>query len=115
MAAVAARGVPTGAVALHLHDTYGQALANVVAGLDAGVREFDSSVGGLGRCPYARGATGNLATEDLVWLLHGMGIATGADLDALVGVSRWIGARTGRAELCSRVTTALVAAGEPGR
>lgn len=108
--AVTAAGVPAEAVALHLHDTYGQALANVVAGLDAGVREFDSSVGGLGRCPYARGATGNLATEDLVWLLHGMGIETGADLDALVGVSRWISARIGRAESCSRVTTALIAA-----
>ncbi|GAA5064908.1 hydroxymethylglutaryl-CoA lyase [Thermocatellispora tengchongensis] len=112
--AVAARGVAEDAVALHLHDTYGQALANVVAGLDAGVREFDSSVGALGRCPYARGATGNLATEDLVWLLHGIGIATGVDLDALVGVSRWIGARTGRADLRSRVATALVAAEAAG-
>ncbi|MEV0161511.1 hydroxymethylglutaryl-CoA lyase [Nonomuraea fuscirosea] len=107
---LAALGVPAGDLALHLHDTYGQALANVVAGLDAGVREFDSSVGGLGRCPYARGATGNLATEDLVWLLHGMGIATGADLDALAGVSRWIGAQLGRTGLPSRVTTALAAA-----
>ncbi|MEV0381169.1 hydroxymethylglutaryl-CoA lyase [Nonomuraea sp. NPDC050643] len=104
------RGVAADAVALHLHDTYGQALANVVAGLDAGVREFDSSAGGLGRCPYARGATGNLATEDLVWLLHGMGIATGVDLDALVGVSRWIAAQMGRADLPSRVATALLAA-----
>ena len=82
--AVEAAGVARNRVALHLHDTYGQALANVLAGLEAGVTEFDSSAGGLGGCPYARSATGNLATEDLVWMLEGLGIPTGVDLAALV-------------------------------
>ena len=77
---VAAAGVPRDRIALHLHDTYGQALANVLAGLEAGVTEFDSSAGGLGGCPYAKSATGNLATEDLVWMLDGLGIETGVDL-----------------------------------
>lgn len=74
-------------VALHLHDTRGTALANVVAGLEMGVRSFDSSAGGLGGCPYAPGASGNVSTEDLVYLLHGMGVETGVDLDALCSVS----------------------------
>jgi hydroxymethylglutaryl-CoA lyase len=87
--------VPTGAIALHLHDTRGTALANVLAGLQAGVSTFDASCGGLGGCPYAPGATGNLATEDLVNLLHGLGIETGVDLDALLGASRFIEARLG--------------------
>jgi hydroxymethylglutaryl-CoA lyase len=108
--AVAGAGVPRGALALHLHDTYGQALGNVQAGLRAGVTEFDSSVGGLGRCPFARGATGNLATEDLVWLLHGLGIETGIDLEAFVRISQWIGKWLGR-PVPSRVATALTAAG----
>jgi hydroxymethylglutaryl-CoA lyase len=73
-------GVPRDRIALHLHDTYGQALANVLAGLEAGIVEFDSSAGGLGGCPYAKSATGNLATEDLVWMLDGLGIDTGVDL-----------------------------------
>ena len=106
----AGAGVPREALALHLHDTYGQALGNVQAGLRAGVTEFDSSAGGLGRCPYARGATGNLATEDLVWLLHGLGIETGIDLEALVRTSQWMSRILGR-PLPSRVTTALTAAG----
>ncbi|UXM94649.1 hydroxymethylglutaryl-CoA lyase [Bartonella sp. HY329] len=71
-------------IALHFHDTYGQALANILACLDLGVNVLDSSVAGLGGCPYAKGATGNVASEDLVYMLHGMGIETGIDLDALV-------------------------------
>jgi hydroxymethylglutaryl-CoA lyase len=103
---VEAAGVPRARVALHLHDTYGQALANVLAGLEAGVTEFDSSAGGLGGCPYAKSATGNLATEDLVWMLEGLGIETGVDLATLVETSRWIAARLGRPSP-SRVVTAL--------
>ena len=106
----AAAGVPRELLALHLHDTYGQALGNVQAGLRAGVTEFDSSAGGLGRCPFAKGATGNLATEDLVWLLHGLGIETGVDLEALVRVTQWMSRTLGR-PLPSRVAAALTAAG----
>ena len=76
--------VPMGALAVHFHDTRGQALANVFACVEAGVRVVDASVAGLGGCPYANGATGNVATEDVVYLLHGMGFATGIDLDALI-------------------------------
>lgn len=86
MRALAAE-VPLEKVALHLHDTRGTALANVVAGLESGVRSFDSAAGGLGGCPYAPGASGNLATEDLVYMLHGMGIDTGVDLDRLCAAS----------------------------
>jgi isopropylmalate/homocitrate/citramalate synthase len=82
--------VPIEAVALHFHDTRGQALANVMAGLDAGVTTFDASAGGLGGCPYAPGATGNLATEDLIYMLDGLGIATGVSLPALLDASRLI-------------------------
>ena len=78
------RDMDLGALALHFHDTRGTALANVVAGLEAGVRIFDSSLGGLGGCPYAPGASGNLATEDLVYMLEGMGVSTGVDLEKLV-------------------------------
>lgn len=106
----AAAGVPRELLALHLHDTYGQALGNVQAGLRAGVTEFDSSAGGLGKCPFAKGATGNLATEDLVWLLHGLGIETGVDLEALVRVTQWMSRTLGR-PLPSRVAAALTAAG----
>lgn len=80
MDAHAAVGVGPDAVALHFHDTYGQALANVHAGLQAGVTCFDASAGGIGGCPFAGSATGNLATEDLLWMLDGLGIRTGADL-----------------------------------
>ena len=93
---VEAAGVPRDRIALHLHDTYGQALANVLAGLEAGITEFDSSAGGLGGCPYAKSATGNLATEDLVWMLDGLGIDTGVDLPALVQTSRWLATELGR-------------------
>jgi hydroxymethylglutaryl-CoA lyase len=76
--------MPLNKLALHFHDTRGTALANVLAGLDGGISTFDSSLGGLGGCPYAPGAAGNLATEDLVYMLHGLGVATGIDLDKLV-------------------------------
>jgi hydroxymethylglutaryl-CoA lyase len=101
-----AAGVPRDRIALHLHDTYGQALANVLAGLESGVTEFDSSAGGLGGCPYAKSATGNLATEDLVWMLEGLGIETGVDLSPLVATSRWLATKLGRPSP-SRVVAAL--------
>jgi hydroxymethylglutaryl-CoA lyase len=90
--AVSAR-VPLERIALHFHDTRGTALANVLAALDLGVSTFDASAGGLGGCPYAPGATGNLATEDLVYVLDGLGIETGVDLDKLVDASRFIESR----------------------
>jgi isopropylmalate/homocitrate/citramalate synthase len=77
-------------LAMHFHDTRGTALANVLAALELGIAIFDSSSGGLGGCPYAPGASGNLATEDLLYLLHGMGIETGASLDAVVAASRYL-------------------------
>ncbi|TSE29800.1 hydroxymethylglutaryl-CoA lyase [Tepidimonas charontis] len=92
----------------HFHDTYGQALANTLAALQMGVWNFQSSVAGLGGCPYARGATGNVATEDVVYLLHGLGIDTGIDLDALVDAGAWISAQLGR-PTGSRVGRALLA------
>ena len=88
--------VPSDQLALHLHDTRGTALANALVGLELGVRDFDSSVAGLGGCPYAPGAAGNLATEDLVYMLHGMGIETGIDLEALIEAGRVGEAVTGR-------------------
>lgn len=103
---VEAAGVPRDRIALHMHDTYGQALANVLAGLEAGVTDFDSSAGGLGGCPYAKSATGNLATEDLVWMLEGLGIETGVDLSTLVATSRWLATKLGRPSP-SRVVAAL--------
>jgi hydroxymethylglutaryl-CoA lyase len=104
------RQVPAERLALHLHDTHGTALANVLAGLDAGVTTFDAAIGGLGGCPYAPGASGNLATEDLVYMLRGMGVETGVDLDRLVAagelaqrlVGRELPGRTLRAEVGAR-------------
>ncbi|MEU6808238.1 hydroxymethylglutaryl-CoA lyase [Streptomyces sp. NPDC046831] len=90
------RGVPTPAVGVHFHDTYGQALANTLAALRHGVTTVDASAGGLGGCPYAKSATGNLATEDLVWMLRGLGIDTGVDLGRLVATSAWMAERLGR-------------------
>ncbi|MGH3432683.1 MAG: hydroxymethylglutaryl-CoA lyase [Thermocrispum sp.] len=110
LAAVTPR-VPVEAVAVHFHDTYGQALANTLAALRHGVTTIDSSAGGLGGCPYAESATGNLATEDLVWMLDGLGIEHGADLDALVRTSTWMAQRLGR-PAPSRVVGALGAIGE---
>jgi hydroxymethylglutaryl-CoA lyase len=92
----------------HFHDTYGQALSNTLAALELGVWNFQSSVAGLGGCPYAKGATGNVATEDVVYLLQGMGIETGIDLDALVDVGAWISEQLGRPS-GSRVGRALLA------
>ena len=92
----------------HFHDTYGQALANTLAALELGVWQFDTSVAGLGGCPYAKGATGNVATEDVVYLLHGMGIETGIDLDALVDAGAWISEQLGRPS-GSRAARALLA------
>jgi len=101
-----ARSVPMDQLAVHFHDTYGQALANIHTCLEAGVRVIDSSVAGLGGCPYARGATGNVATEDVVYMLHGLGMETGIDLMQLARVGDWIAgeldrprSRTGQAIL----------------
>jgi hydroxymethylglutaryl-CoA lyase len=91
-----AEAIPRARLAVHFHDTRGTALANVLAALTEGVAIVDASAGGLGGCPYAPGASGNLATEDLLYMLHGMGIATGVDLDALVAVSISLGERLGR-------------------
>ncbi len=96
MATAVARGVPLERLAVHFHDTRGQALANVLACLQLGITTVDASVAGLGGCPYADGASGNLATEDLVYMLHGMGIETGIDLDALIAAGRYICAAMGR-------------------
>ena len=100
--------IPAQQLALHCHDTYGQALANILVGLQNGIATVDASVAGLGGCPYARGATGNVATEDVVYMLNGMGIHTGIDLDALVSagarISEALGRRNG-----SRAANALLA------
>ncbi len=85
-----ARRVPLEKLAGHYHDTYGQALANIYASLELGVSTFDASVAGLGGCPYAAGASGNVATEDVVYMLHGLGVRTGVDLERLVEVGEWI-------------------------
>ena len=106
--AVAAE-LPMSALAVHFHDTYGQALANILACLDEGVRVVDAAVSGAGGCPYAKGASGNVASEDVVYLLHGLGLRTGVDLDALADTGRWLAARLGR-ETGSRVGKALAAA-----
>jgi hydroxymethylglutaryl-CoA lyase len=103
-----ARHVPLQQLAGHYHDTYGMAVANVHASYQFGLRCFDASVGGLGGCPYAKGATGNVATEEVVYLLHGLGADTGIDLDALVDVAAWISSQLGR-EPVSRVARALLA------
>ena len=88
--------IPMPQLAVHFHDTYGQALANVFACLEAGVRSVDAAVAGLGGCPYAQGASGNLASEDLAYQLHGLGMDTGVDLDALCDTARWINGELGR-------------------
>jgi len=100
--------VPAGRLALHLHDTRGTALANALAGLEEGITTFDASVGGLGGCPYAPGASGNLATEDLVYLLHGMGYDTGIDFEKLVKAGALAQRLTGR-ELPGRALRAALA------
>ncbi|WP_036142881.1 hydroxymethylglutaryl-CoA lyase [Luteibacter sp. 9135] len=105
--AVAAE-VPMASLAVHFHDTYGQALANILACLEEGVRVVDSAVSGTGGCPYARGATGNVASEDVIYMLHGMGMTTGVDLDRLVETGAWLAGQLGKAT-ASRVTRARTA------
>ncbi|MCP9958906.1 MULTISPECIES: hydroxymethylglutaryl-CoA lyase [Streptomyces] len=96
LGALGEAGVPASRIAVHFHDTYGQALANTLAALQHGVATVDASAGGLGGCPYAKSATGNLATEDLVWMLHGLGIETGVDLERLAATSVWLAEELGR-------------------
>jgi hydroxymethylglutaryl-CoA lyase len=101
--------VPMAALAVHFHDTYGQALANILACLEEGVRVVDSAVSGTGGCPYAKGATGNVASEDVVYMLHGMGLETGIDLDLLINTGAWLATQLHK-ETASRVTRARIAA-----
>jgi hydroxymethylglutaryl-CoA lyase len=105
-------GVPTNAIGVHFHDTYGQALSNTLAALQHGVTTVDASAGGLGGCPYAKSATGNLATEDLVWMLQGLGIETGVDLGRLTATSAWMAEQLGRPSP-SRTVRALVKTAQP--
>ncbi|WP_306564589.1 hydroxymethylglutaryl-CoA lyase [Aquabacterium sp.] len=104
----AMKHVPLAELSGHFHDTYGQALTNIYASLQLGVHIFDTSIAGLGGCPYAKGATGNVATEDVVYLLHGLGITTGIDLDRLVDAGAFISGVLGRKPV-SRVSNALLA------
>ena len=103
---VVAGSVPVAHLAMHFHDTYGQALANLYAGMEEGVRVIDSAAGGLGGCPYAPGATGNVATEDVVYMIQGMGIATGVDMPKLVAATNEISKLIGRSPV-SRVAAAI--------
>ena len=100
------RGVALDSIGVHFHDTYGQALSNTLAALQCGVTTVDASTGGLGGCPYAESATGNLATEDLVWMLDGLGIETGVDLEKLVETTTWLAHYLGK-PISSRVSQAL--------
>lgn len=106
LAALDTAGMPPQSLAVHFHDTYGQALSNTLAALEDGVLTVDVSAGGLGGCPFAQSTSGNLATEDLVWMLHGLGIQTGVDLESLVATSTWLASQLGR-PCPSRVVTAL--------
>lgn len=112
--ALEAKGIGPERIGVHFHDTYGQALANTLAALAHGVGVVDASAGGLGGCPYARSATGNLATEDLVWALDGLGIETGVDLAALVETSVWMAGHLGRSSP-SRVVRALAGSRSGGK
>ena len=100
--------VPMSALAIHFHDTYGQALANILACLEEGVAVIDSAVSGTGGCPYAKGASGNVASEDVVYMLHGLGVTTGIDLDTLVATGAWLAAQLHK-DTASRVTRARTA------
>ncbi|MDC8012975.1 hydroxymethylglutaryl-CoA lyase [Tahibacter soli] len=102
MLAAVGEAVPMSALAIHFHDTRGQALANILACLELGVAVVDAAVSGAGGCPYANGATGNVASEDVVYMLEGMGVATGVDLPRLVETGNWLSARLGR-ETSSKV------------
>jgi hydroxymethylglutaryl-CoA lyase len=108
MLAAVMEAVPREKLAVHLHDTYGQALANLMAALELGIAVADSSVAGLGGCPYAKGASGNVASEDMLYLLNGLGIRTGVELEKLAAVGRFISAELGR-EPASKVARALAA------
>jgi hydroxymethylglutaryl-CoA lyase len=110
LAAFRATGIGPDRLAVHFHDTYGQALANTLTAMRYGITVVDASAGGLGGCPFAKNATGNLATEDLVWMLHGLGLHTGVDLDALAATSVWMAGVLGRPSP-SRVVTALARSG----
>jgi len=105
-----AEEVPMGRIALHFHDTYGQALANILACIELGARVFDGAVAGLGGCPYAKGASGNVATEDVLYMLNGMGLSTGVDLDALAAIGNWISGELNRPN-GSKVGRAMAAKG----
>jgi hydroxymethylglutaryl-CoA lyase len=107
IAAFEGAGVGADRLAVHLHDTYGQGLANVLAALECGVRVVDTAAGGLGGCPFARSATGNLATEDLVWMLDGLGVQTGVDVRKVAEAGAWICGRLGK-QIPGRVARALV-------
>jgi hydroxymethylglutaryl-CoA lyase len=107
-----AREVPIERLAGHFHDTYGQALVNILAAMELGVATFDSSVAGLGGCPYAPGATGNVATEDVLYMLDGMGIDTGIDMTKLVAAGDFISTAIGR-PTASRAGRALLAKCRP--
>ncbi|MER7054687.1 hydroxymethylglutaryl-CoA lyase [Streptomyces sp. NPDC000351] len=111
LTALTEAGVPVEALGVHFHDTYGQALSNTYTALRHGVTTVDASAGGLGGCPYAKSATGNLATEDLVWMLRGLGIDTGVDLGSLVATSVWMAAHLGRPSP-SRTVRALAGSGD---
>lgn len=101
------RGISRALLAVHFHDTYGQALSNTLTSILEGITTIDSSIGGLGGCPFAKSATGNLSTEDLVWQLHGLGISTGIDFNELLATSRWLGEKTGL-KIRSKTATALL-------
>lgn len=105
--ALQAAGIRSEDLAMHFHDTYGQALVNTAVSLESGIRSFDSSVGGLGGCPYSPGATGNVSTEDMVYFMESLGMDTGIDLDAVVDIGNWITKEIGK-ENCSSVGKAIL-------
>ncbi len=107
LAAFDSHGISRTLLAVHFHDTYGQALSNTLTAILDGITTIDSSIGGLGGCPFAKSATGNLSTEDLVWQLHGLGISTGIDFNELLATSRWLGEKTGL-KIRSKTATALL-------
>lgn len=105
--ALDSRGISRSLLAVHFHDTYGQALSNTLTAMSEGITTIDASIGGLGGCPFAKSATGNLATEDLVWQLHGLGISTGVNFDELIATSKWLSEKSGL-KIRSKTAIALV-------
>lgn len=105
--ALDSRGISRSLLAVHFHDTYGQALSNTLTAMSEGITTIDASIGGLGGCPFAKSATGNLATEDLVWQLHGLGISTGVNFDELIATSKWLSEKSGL-KIRSKSAIALV-------